>query len=122
MEVGNDPPNGPAQRLHLTLVNPKSRQITSATVTVHGLHPKTRATLKPAAGESAPSDAARTLDVSFSNPSAKDVSADLWVPGLSAAYSIDLIAVTYADGSTWKLAGGETCRTPIDGFMLVGGR
>jgi hypothetical protein len=122
MEVGNDPPKGPAQRLHLTLVNPKSRQITSATVTVHGLHPKTRATLKPAAGESAPSDAARTLDVSFSNPSAKDVSADLWVPGLSAAYSIDLIAVTYADGSTWKLAGGETCRTPIDGFMLVGGR
>ena len=121
MEVGDDQPKGPAQRLHLTLVNPKSGQITGATFTVHGLTPKTRATFTPMA-ESAPSDAARTLDVSFSNPSAKEVTADVWVPGLSAAYSIDLIAMTYADGSSWKLKYRETCRTPIDGFMLVGAR
>jgi len=122
MEVGSEHPKGPSQRLHLTLVNPKARQITSATVTVHGLDPRTRATLTPMAAESIPSDAARTLDVSFSNTSAKEVSADFWVPGLSAANSIDLIAVTYSDGSAWKLKYRQTCRTPIDGYMLVGGR
>jgi hypothetical protein len=121
MEVGDDHHRGQGQRLHLTLVNPKSRQITSARIIVHGLNPKTRAMLTPMA-ESGPSDATRTLDVSFSATSAKEVSADLWVPGLSAANSIDLTLVTYADGSTWKLADGRTCRTPIDGFMLVGGR
>ena len=122
MEVGNDHPKGPAQRLHLTLVNPRSKQITSATVTVHGLTPKTRATLTPLTAGDSPSDAAKTLDVSFPDGPGKEVSADLWVPGLSAAYSIDLTAVTYADGSTWKLADGRTCRTSIDGFMLIGGR
>jgi hypothetical protein len=122
MEVGNAPPKGPAQRLHLTLVNPRSTQIASATVTVHGLDPKTRATLTPMTAESARSDATRTLDVSFSTTAAKEVSEDVWVPGLSAAYSIDLIALTYADGSSWKLKYRETCRTAIDGFMLVGGR
>ncbi|MGA3048189.1 MAG: hypothetical protein ABSD67_16265 [Terracidiphilus sp.] len=122
MEVSNDRPKGPAQRLHLTLVNPKSKQITSATVAVHGLTPKTRATLTTMVAGNSPSDAARTLDISFSAGSAKEVSADLWVPGLSAAYSIDLIGITYADGSTWKLADGFTCRTSIDALMLIRGQ
>jgi hypothetical protein len=69
-----------------------------------------------------PSDATRTLDVAFPAGSDKNASADLWVPGMSAVYSIDLVSVTYADGSTWKLAAGKTCHTPIDGVMLVGGR
>jgi len=122
MEVGNDHPKGPAQRLHLTLVNPKPKQITGATVTVRGLTPKTRVTLTPMAVDSAPSDAAKTLNVTFPDGTGKEVSADLWVPGLSAANSIDLTSVTYADGSTWKLAAGHTCHATIDGFMLIGTR
>jgi hypothetical protein len=122
MEVGNDHPKGPVQRLHLTLINPKSKQITRATVTVHGLTPKTRATFTPMAIDNAPSDAAKTLDVAFADGTGKEVSADLWVPGLSATNSIELTAVTYSDGSTWKLTDGRTCRTPIDGLMLVGAR
>jgi hypothetical protein len=122
MEVGIDHPKGPAQRLHLTLVNPKSTQITSATVIVRGLTPKTHATLTPMAVDNSPSDAAKTLDVAFPDGTGKEVSANLWVPGFSAAYSIDLVAVTYADGSIWKLPDGLTCRTPIDALMLVGGR
>ncbi len=122
MEVGSGHPKGPAQRLHLTLINPKAKQITGATVTVHGRTPKTRATLTPMAVDRDRSDTAKTLNVAFPDGTGKDVSADLWVPGLSAAYSVDLIAVTYGDGSSWKLADGFTCRTSIDGFMLVGGR
>ncbi|MGA9671408.1 MAG: hypothetical protein WBQ94_19510 [Terracidiphilus sp.] len=122
MEVGNDHPKGPSQRLHLTMVNPKSKLITGATVTVHGRTPKTRATLTPMTADSNPSDATKTLDVFFPAGAGMEESADVWVPGLSAAYSVDLVAVTYADGSTWKIAEGRSCRTSIDGFMLISGR
>jgi hypothetical protein len=122
MEVDHIRPAGLAQLLHLTLANPNASRISKATVTVHGFTPKTRATLTPMAVDKAPYDAAKTLDVTFPESPGKEVSVDLWVPGLSAAYSIDLSAVTYADGSTWKLADGRSCRTSIDGFMLVGAR
>jgi len=122
MEVGDEQPKGPAQRLHLTLVNPDSRRITGATVTVRGLTPKTRATPTPLTLGDDSSDAARTVDVPFSAGSGKEVSADLRVPGLSAVYSVDLVSVTYADGSNWKLTSGKSCRTSIDGVMLVGAR
>jgi hypothetical protein len=122
MEVGSDHPKGPAQRLHLTLANPDSSRITKATVTVRGLTPKTRATPTPLTVGRDRSNAARTLDVPFSSASGKEVSADLWVSGLSAVYTVDLVSLTYADGSTWKLATGQSCRTSIDGFMLIGAR
>lgn len=122
MEVDTIRPKGLAQLLHLTLAKPDSSRITKATVRVRGLLPKTRATLTPMTLGADPSDAVRTLDVVFPAGSDKNAAADLWVPGLSAVYSIDLVSVTYADGSTWKLAEGKTCRTPIDGVMLVGGR
>jgi hypothetical protein len=121
MEVGNDRPKGSAQRLHVTLVSPNSTRIAKATVTVHGLTPRTRGYFSPLTFSDAPSDSAKTLNITFPDGPGKDVSTDLWVPGFSAAYSIDLIALTYADGSTWKHA-YETCRTSIDGFMLIGGR
>jgi hypothetical protein len=122
MEVDSSRPKGPLQLLHLTMAKPGSSRITKATVTVRGVLPRPRATLTPMTLGADPSNAIRTLDVSFPSGSDKNASADLWVPGLSAVYSIDLVSVTYADGSTWKLADGKTCRTPIDGVMLVGGR
>lgn len=124
MEVDSSRPKGLAQLLHLTLAKADSSRITNATVNVRGLLPKTRATLTPMTLGADPSDAIRTLDIAFpAGPEAgKNAIADLWVPGLSAVYSIDLVSITYADGSTWKIAAGKTCRTPIDGVMLVGGR
>jgi hypothetical protein len=120
-EVDNKPPKGPAQRLHLTLVNPDSTRITGATVTVRGLTPRNRVTqTQLSTGDS--SDAAKTLSITFTAGLGKDVASDLLVPGLSAVYSIDLDSIAYADGSTWKLAAGKVCRTPIDGFMLISGR
>jgi hypothetical protein len=34
---------------------------------------------------------------------------------------IDLNSVTFADGSTWKIAQGQSCRVWVDGLMLVSG-
>jgi|HubBroStandDraft_1064217.scaffolds.fasta_scaffold09908_3 hypothetical protein len=118
-EVGSqDPrPNGIAQSLHLTVTNPDSRRVVAANVTVRGFANKAR--LMQVLSDQNSSDAAKTMDVRFPDVSGKELSADLRVPDLTAVSEIDLNSLTYADGSIWKLAAGNSCRSWIDGFMLV---
>jgi hypothetical protein len=115
-KVNGVPISGPAQMLHLTVTNPDSRQVVAINVTVRGFTDKSR--LLPATTTQDKSDAARTLDVKFpSEP--KETTAELRVPGLTAVTTIDLNSVTYSDGSIWKLAPGSSCRSWVDGLMLV---
>jgi hypothetical protein len=106
-----------AQFLHLTVAAPNSKRIVEANVTVRGFANKAR--LLQTMSNQDSSDAAKTLDVRFPAGPGEEVSADLSVPGLSAVSAIDLNSVTYADGSTWKLVAGSSCRSWIDGIMLV---
>lgn len=117
MEINGGRLKGIAQYLHLTVAAPNSKHIVEANVTVRGFENKGRLVQTMSNQDS--SDAARTLDVRFPAGPGKEVSADLSVPGLSAVSAIDLNSITYADGSTWKLAAGSSCRSWIDGFMLV---
>jgi hypothetical protein len=121
-EVGSGDayPKSMAQHLHLTVNSPKGRQIVAATVTVRGFADKARVLPIGAAPDG--SDTAKTLDIKFAGKPGKDTAAELTVPGLSGVSVIELNSVTYADGSTWKLASGSVCRSPIDGFLLVGAR
>ena len=119
MEVNGVRTGSVAQMLHLSVANRDSRPIVAANVTVHGLANKPRLTKTQPDHNTA--DAAKTLDVQFAAGTGKEVAADLTVPGLSAATAIELNSVTYADGSTWKLA-GSFCRAPIDGVMRIGDR
>lgn len=114
---GDAHPQGVAQSLHLSVTNPDSRRVVAATVTVRGFANKGR--LVQVLSTQSGSDAAKTMDVRFSPVSGGDVSADLRVPGLSAVSEVDLKSVTYSDGSVWKLAAGASCRSWIDGLMLV---
>jgi hypothetical protein len=113
-------PAGIAQLLHLIITNPDSRRITGASVTVRGFAGKGRAMQAASADKS--TNAARSLDVKFTAGSDKNGLADLWVPGLTSVQSIDLNSVTYADGSTWKLAADATCRIRPDWVMQVSSR
>jgi hypothetical protein len=119
VKVNGVPVNGVAQRLHLIVTNPDSRRVVQASVTVRGFADKARVVQTMSSSDSP--DAARTMDVRFLAGSGKEVSADLRVPGLTAVSAIDLNSVTYADGSIWKLAAGGSCRSWIDGLMLVSG-
>ena len=118
MKVNGVPIEGVAQKLHLTVTNPDSRRVVAANVTVRGFADKARL-MQVMPGQHS-FDAARTLDVRFPVDPGKETSADLRVPGLTAISAIDLNSVTYADGSVWKLASGGSCRSWIEGFMLVG--
>lgn len=117
IEVNGRRIQDPAQRLHLTISDSDSRRIVAANVTVRGFSNKARYVPAMSAQES--SDAAKTLDVRFSTGADKESSADLAVPGLTAVTVVDLNSVTYSDGSSWKLAAGRSCRSWVDGLMLV---
>jgi hypothetical protein len=119
MEVNGVPLKGIAQLLHLMVNAPNSSRVVAAQVTVHGFTNKVRAVQTASTPD--PSDAAKTFDVRFPT-GPKEIATDLAVPGFSAVRTIDLNSVTYADGSTWKLAEGSTCRSRIDPIMLISGR
>jgi len=117
IEVNGTRIQDPAQRLHLTISDSDSRRIVAANVTVRGFSNKAR--YMPTMSTQDSSDAAKNLDVRFPSGPGKDSSTDFAVPGLTAVTVIDLNSVTYSDGSTWKLAAGGSCRSWVDGFMLV---
>lgn len=119
MEVNGVRIKGPAQLLHLMVTGPNSGRVVAAQVTVHGFADKVRAVRTVSTPD--PSAAAKTFEVRFpSGP--KEIAADLTVPGFSAVRVIDLNAVTYADGSTWKIGAGSTCSSRIDPIMPISGR
>jgi hypothetical protein len=94
-----------------------SQRIVSAAVTVHGSNGKP--TLRPINSEAKPSDRELSLTVSLAAWGEPGVSGDFRLPGFISADRIDLQSVTYEDGSTWKLSGGESCRVAPDPIMLV---
>src|ERR1700722_10300045 len=116
-KVDGVPIQSPAQKLHLTISDSDSRRIVAANVTVRGSSGKAR--YMPAESTLDSSDAAKTLDVRFPTGPDKETAADLTVPGFTAVSVIDLNSVTYSDGSSWKLAAGSSCRSWVDGLMLV---
>jgi hypothetical protein len=122
MEVNGKRVQNPGQRLHLSISESNSRRIVAANVTVRGFSNKARSMPTLSAEDS--SDAAKIVDVRFpaeagKESSGKESSTDLAIPGLTAVTTIDLNSVTYSDGSTWKLAAGRSCRSWVDGLMLV---
>jgi hypothetical protein len=120
LKVDKNRPKGLAQLLHLILTNPDSRRIVGANVRIHGLSGKARVTQAETTQDT--SDVTRTFEVRFSSGTDKEVSSDLWVPGVTAVLSVELNSVAFADGSKWKLSGLEACRIVPDHFMLIADR
>ena len=117
---------GPRLRLFLNDLRPSksSERIVSATVTVHGSSGKGR--ILPLDSDSHrywdlnSAQLDRTLTVNLAAWGEPGVSGDFRLPGFVTTSRIDLQSVTYEDGSTWKLAGTETCRVAPDLLMRVG--
>jgi hypothetical protein len=111
------PEPGISQQIFLSISDTHSSAVTGATVTVHGLTPKSR--FRPIElGTDGPAQTSRSLSVSFSKDAMGETGAGLLLRGFSAVFSIDIDAITYADGSTWK-AGEGLCRVVPDPMMLV---
>jgi hypothetical protein len=112
-------PKGPAQLLHLTLINPDSRQIVSARLSVRGVSGKPRVTQALSNPGNGDADTVRTREVQFSSAPGNTATGDLWVPGMTAVLTIELTSVTFADGSTRTFTPQDACRVAPDLKMLV---
>lgn len=106
------------QHLQLGLSNSRPTAIDAVRITVHGWMAKGRALpANPGAGPGR-ADASRTVDVKVNIAPHHTTETDVWVDGLTAVTSIDLVGVSYADGSNWK-ASAQECRIVPDLEMLI---
>lgn len=114
-----------AARLRLDLNDPRSassgRRMVKATVTVQGLNPNARAVPLDAEKAGPRGTVARTMTVTLENGELPGVSADLWLPGFTAAQMVQLESVVYDDGQVWRLSGLNSCRVAPDLYMPVNG-
>jgi hypothetical protein len=123
VQVGGQHPKGIGQGLHLVLTSPNQPQMVAARVTVRGLTPRNRVTRTLSSlSDDTDADAARTVAIALNPEPNKAATGDLWVPGLTAIHSVELVSVTFADGATFKLPSGANCRTRPDPLMLISGR
>ncbi len=113
-------PKGLAQKLRLTLTSPDSRSIARATVNVRGWTAKGR--MEQVGKDRDAALPVRRLMVPFRAVADRMPSADVWVPGLTAVSSVELISVAYRDGTTWRPAQGKTCQMTPDPLMLISNR
>jgi hypothetical protein len=103
------------QALRLTLTNLSPHSIVSAQVVVHGFSNKWR--YVPVLG--ADPDLARTVDVALDVKGNGEASRNLSLSRFTAITAVDVNAITYADGSTWRTSSPGACSASPDLFMLV---
>lgn len=107
------------QQISLTLKDSHTARIVAATVRVRGMNGKSRMMLTPA-GEQQDWNAVTTLRAKFIREQDDgSVSADLRITGLTAVNSVQLIDVSYSDGTTWRIPHSNACRVKPDSLMLI---
>ncbi len=112
------PHDGIGQRIALTLVDIHSAKIVNATVKVLGLSGKNRMLSADLSSNASP-DASRVIQLTSFSEVKNGVATQLDAPGFTSVTSIQLLAVTYADGSTWTSPQSKVCRVAPDPLMLV---
>jgi hypothetical protein len=108
-----------AARLKLELTDQRpdktGQRMVSATVTVRGWNPNARALpIDGGRGDSL----ARTMTVPLTGGGIPDASADLELPGFTAARMVRLDSITYDDGQVWRF---RSCQAAPDLYMPVEG-
>jgi hypothetical protein len=106
------------QRLNLTLSDRRSLRIVDATVKVLGLSGKNRV-LGTGLSSNGYSDASRVVHLTSFSRGDQGATADLYAPGFTSVTSIQLLAISYADGSTWTASQPNGCRVSPDPMMLI---
>jgi hypothetical protein len=107
---------GPAQGLHLMLSHLNAPAIQSIEVTVYGISPKLRAL--PADGPSSDT-ISRTFELQRQIGSTSLTEGDVWMHNVGSLSRVDLISVTFTDGSTWHATDSLKCRAVPSNFVLV---
>ena len=116
--VGNGAtPEPSGMRLKFVLTSPRRDPITSANITIQGLNGKSHIIQTRDGAQSA--EIQRSMSVNLVPGEDRNSDADLVAPGFVVVNSIELNSVTYASGSTWKVAGNQVCQVAPDPLMLT---
>ena len=112
-----------AQRLKLLLNDPRpnraSQRMIKARVTVRGWNGKEQI-LPAGSTRDRDWDLARiSLTVPLIGGVLSEASADLTLPGFTAASTVELQSVTFDDGAVWSFSGSTGCRVAPDLYMPV---
>jgi hypothetical protein len=108
---------GPGQGLHLTLQHTlPGPAIDSVEIIVYGVSSKAR--VLPAGPR--PEDISKTFELRRSADSSALTEADVWMHQVGSLTSVDLISVTYANGTTWHASANLKCRAIPSNYLLVG--
>jgi hypothetical protein len=108
----------PLQHLQLTLNNPKRAAISEVRIRVRGWRAKGRTVPAQTAGADY-TDASRMFDLKVDIVAHGTAKKDVWVHGMTAVNSIELIGVSYDDGSSWEPASLQVCSIMPDPAMLI---
>lgn len=110
------------QRIFLTLKDSHPARIIEATVRVRGLNGKSHLMETPTS-TAQDWNAMRTMRITFTDEGDGSFSSDLRIPGFTAVSSVQLLDVSYDDGTASKPSGPAACNTTQpDPMMLVTNR
>ena len=103
------------QRIHLTMTNLHLQKIVSAQLTAHGFSQKPRVmeVSNPVA------DMAKQIQLALEIRGKSEASSDLTLSQFAAVTSVEVNAVTYADGSSWQEPSPGACSVAPSGLMRV---
>jgi hypothetical protein len=103
------------QGLHLTLINLSPQSIVSAQLIVHGFSNKSRYISL----SKATPDLATTVDVALDVKGNGQATRNLSLSHFTAITAVEVNAITYADGATWRTSSPGACSASPDLLMLV---
>jgi hypothetical protein len=107
---------GPAQGLHLMLSHLNTPAIQSIEVTVYGISPRLR-TLPVDVPSS--DTISKTFELQRQTGSNSLTEGDVWMHNVGSLNRVDLISITYTDGTTWHATNNLKCRVVPSNFVLV---
>jgi hypothetical protein len=119
VEIRSQNPRASGQGVHLSLRHPEG-SIASAEVIVNASSDRNRLLLlgKPDSGP----DLHRSFHLTRDTASGDLREADLWMDRAGSISSVELVSLTYADGSVWKSAATQSCRAVPSPYLLIGSR
>jgi hypothetical protein len=105
------------QRIHLTISNLSSQSIVSADVTAHGLSEKWR--FVPSMARQPEPDLTKQIKVALQVKGNDRTTHEFSFEHFATVTSLDVDAVSYADGSSWHATAPGACSVTPSALMLV---
>jgi hypothetical protein len=119
LRTGDSRLKNSAQGLRITFNHRDEPQIESAEITVYGLTSKLR--VLPASTSSS-DEVSKTFELRRTKGSEGLQEASVWMHKVGSLTRVELISITYADGTTWRKSQSSQCQAVPSALLLIRGK